>query len=93
MVKQKAKKKRGKKRRNKKRNIQKPQTPEKSEFNMDIKPKKEITNHIGAKGFNPANEKNNRHRRWDQYYESLFFISHVIFFLKRINIREMKIRN
>ena len=84
MVKQKSKKKRGKKKRGRGRGKGKFQNPiEKKtvlDSNVDIIEKKESSNHLGAKGLNPANEKNNKHRRWDQYYESLFFISHVTIF-------------
>lgn len=54
------------------------ETPVKPEVPQNPKP-------VQMKGLNPSKTTDNKHRRWNQYYESLFFISHVSRAIKKRN--------
>jgi hypothetical protein len=88
MVKKKNKKKRGKKRRGKKpRAVEIKEKPK--DISVEESPNEKESVPV-VKGLNPSKITNNKHRRWDQYYESIFFISHVSY-RSGLNKREMKI--
>lgn len=82
--KKKSKKKRGKKKRkpprkiieNKVERVEKVEKVDKSENKLSKHKESEVLTVV--KGLNPSQMKNNNHKKWTQYHESVFFISNVI---------------